>query len=217
MTNSQSTPVVKSLLHRDMDGEARHISWNYRSAVIGMMNSLQQSITRPDISFVVHQCAQFCNNPKRSHERAVKRIGNILCKPDKKFWNAMQMQILLAVGTEVTRRTQKNVMSCTGYMIRYAGCSIVWCSKLQTEVALSTTEAKYIVLSQSMREVIPIIYLMDELKPLIDFYNPTPEICCQVFEDNHSCIIVAESARLTPQTEHIAIKYHHFCQFVKKG
>ena len=213
MTNSQSTPAVKPLLHRDTDGEARHTSWNYRS-IIGMMNYLQQS-TRPDISFAVHQCARFCNDPKRSHERAVKRIGKyligtkergILCKPDKNKGLECYVDADFAGGWDRgDSENPENVMSRTGYVIRYAGCPIVWCSKLQTEVALSTTEAEYIALSQSMREVIPIIHLMDELKPLIDFYNPTPEIRCKLFEDNRSCIIVAESARLTPRTKHIAI------------
>ncbi len=31
---------------------------------------------------------------------------------------------------------------------------------MQTEIALSTTEAEYIALSQAMREVLPIIWLM---------------------------------------------------------
>ena len=108
-------------------------------------------------------------------------------------------------------------MSRTGYIIMYAGCPVVWCSKLQTEIALSTMEAKYIALSQAMQEVIPLVNLMDELESLILFFNLTPEIGCKMFEDNQSCIIVAESARLTPRTKHIAIKYHHFCQFVKNG
>ena len=107
-------------------------------------------------------------------------------------------------------------MSWNGFVIGYAGYPIVWCSKLQTEVALLTTEAEYITLSQSMREVKHIIQLMQELKPLIDFYNPTPEIHCKLFKNNWSCIIVAESARLTPRTTHIAIKYHHFSHFVQK-
>ena len=42
------------------------------------------------------------------------------------------------------------VLSRTGFVIMYAGCPITWCSKLQTEIALSTTEAEYIALSQSM-------------------------------------------------------------------
>jgi hypothetical protein len=32
----------------------------------------------------------------------------------------------------------------------YAGCPLVWVSKLQIELALSTTEAEYIALSQAM-------------------------------------------------------------------
>jgi hypothetical protein len=40
-----------------------------------------------------------------------------------------------------------------GYIITYAGCPMHWSSKMQTEIALSTTEAEYIALSQAMREV----------------------------------------------------------------
>ena len=48
------------------------------------------------------------------------------------------------------------VLSRTGFVMMYAGCSVTWSSfKLQTEISLSTTEAEYIALSQAMREVIP--------------------------------------------------------------
>jgi len=30
--------------------------------------------TRPDIQFAVHQCARFCEKPRMSHEKAIKRI-----------------------------------------------------------------------------------------------------------------------------------------------
>ena len=36
----------------------------------------------------------------------------------------------------------ENVMSCTGYIIYYAGCPLIWSSKLQTKIALSTAEAE---------------------------------------------------------------------------
>eukprot|EP00957_Ditylum_brightwellii_P066929 5079553-Ditylum_brightwellii.AAC.1 len=45
-----------------------------------------------------------------------------------------------------------SVLSRTGYIIKYANCLIVWTPKLQTEIALSTTEAEYVALSQAMRE-----------------------------------------------------------------
>ena len=45
-------------------------------------------------------------------------------------------------------------------------------------------------------------------------HNPKPELHCKVFEDNNSCIRVAESSKFTPRTKHIAIKYHHFQKHV---
>ena len=39
-----------------------------------------------------------------------------------------------------------NVMLHMGYIITYVGCPVLWCSKLQTKTALSTTEAEYITL-----------------------------------------------------------------------
>ena len=47
-----------------------------------------------------------------------------------------------------------SVYSRTGYIIKYRNCPILWASKLQSEISLSTTEAENIVLSQAMREII---------------------------------------------------------------
>jgi len=38
-----------------------------------------------------------------------------------------------------------------------------------------------------------------------------------VWEDNRRCIKVAESPKFTPRTKHVALKYHHFRQFVSDG
>ena len=35
-----------------------------------------------------------------------------------------------------------NVLSRTGFVICYANCLVMWCRKLQTEIALSTAEAE---------------------------------------------------------------------------
>eukprot|EP00957_Ditylum_brightwellii_P029997 2270344-Ditylum_brightwellii.AAC.1 len=55
-----------------------------------------------------------------------------------------------------------SVLQRTGFIIKYANCPIVWTSKSQTEIALSTTEAKYIAMSHTMREAIPLMRLLNE-------------------------------------------------------
>jgi hypothetical protein len=111
----------------------------------------------------------------------------------------------------------ESVLSRTGYIIMYAGCPITWSSKLQTEIALSTTESEYIALSSAMREVIPFLNLMKEIGDLFGLLTRKPVFKCKVWEDSESCIKVAKSPKFTPRTKHIAIKYHHFRSFVEDG
>ena len=106
-------------------------------------------------------------------------------------------------------------MSRTGYVIKYANCPIICFSKLQTEIALSTTESEYIAFSQAMRDVIPMMGLLEELQKVIPYLHSTPILHCKVFEDNRGCIDLINSPRLRPRTKHIALKYHHFREHVK--
>ena len=108
-----------------------------------------------------------------------------------------------------------SVMSRTGYVILYANCPIIWSSKLQTEIALSTTESEYIALSQSLRDVIPLMGLLTELQPAISFSVNVPTVHCTVFEDNKGCIDLVKVPKIRPRTKHIALKYHHFRSFVR--
>ncbi len=108
----------------------------------------------------------------------------------------------------------ESVLSRTGFVIMYAGCPIYWCSKLQTEIALSTTEAEYIALSHSMRKVLPFLNLVKEIHDVIPLPSSKPTFFCKVFEDNRSCIKVTKSPKFMHRTKHISLKYHHFRQFV---
>ena len=101
-------------------------------------------------------------------------------------------------------------MSRTGYAILYANCPIIWSSKLQSEITLSTTEAEYVALSQSLRDTLPLIQLLRELRETISFEDKIPTVHCTVHEDNRGYIDLVESPRMRPRTKNIAIKYHHF-------
>ena len=51
-------------------------------------------------------------------------------------------------------------MSRKEYINTYVGFPVLWCSKLPTEINLSTIEAEYIVLSQAMCDIIPYMVLL---------------------------------------------------------
>ena len=60
-----------------------------------------------------------------------------------------------------------------------------------------------------MREVIPFMTFMKELSFIFDIHLPNPEVFCKLFEDNQSCISMAESIFFPPVTKKIDIKYHY--------
>ena len=110
-----------------------------------------------------------------------------------------------------------SVLSRTGYVILLFGCPLFWHSKLQSEIALSTMEAKYIAMSQALRNVIPLINLMNELIIHFDIPYIQPKMKCTVYEDNQSTIAVAKVPSMLPRTKHIGLKYHHFRQAIQQG
>ena len=50
---------------------------------------------------------------------------------------------------------------------------------------------EYIALSQSLREVIPFITLLDGINETFPIHKPTPVIHCKVWEDNNGTISLA--------------------------
>ncbi|KAL7516471.1 hypothetical protein ACHAWX_001485, partial [Stephanocyclus meneghinianus] len=152
MTNKHSVPVIGPLLSRDTNGPAQKGSWSYRSNV-GMLGYLQGS-TRPEISMAVHQCARFNAYPMLCYEKAVKWIVRYLLgsiyKTDSTHGLKVFVDADFAGGwSSGNVHNPEVVLSRTGYVIMYAGCPITWSSKLQTQIALSTTKAEYITLSQA--------------------------------------------------------------------
>ena len=134
--------------------------------------------SHPKIAYAVHQCACFTHAPKVSHAKAVKRIlhflngtkdQGIILHPSK------QLTIDCFIDTNFARQWNAEdphhplcVQSCAGYVLMVGNCPIHWISKLQMEIAVSTMEAEYVVLSTTMCDVIPLQTLVDEVKHLLD-------------------------------------------------
>jgi hypothetical protein len=106
--------------------------------------------------------------------------------------------------------------SRSGWIVFYAGCPVIWASKLQTQVPLSTTEAEYITMSQSLQDVLLIMFLVQEIcKKDFQVICTKPYVYCKVFEDNSGALDLARLPKLCPRTKHINVCYHHFCKHVR--
>ena len=219
-TKLHDTPACdRDLLDQDPLGQPHTYSWNYR-AVVGSLSYLQAMI-RPDLTMSVQQCARFCNDPQQQHAQALKRICRYLLKTHElgltfrpNPTRGLECYVDADWAGSWKMRSSHDPLSArsrTGFVIMYAGCPIVWGSKMQTLVALSTTEAEYIALSSSLREVIALMNLMTELTSRgFRLNKDTPKVHCTVFEDNRSCIEVATNHRTRPRTKHLSVRLHHF-------
>ncbi|GAV69785.1 hypothetical protein CFOL_v3_13286 [Cephalotus follicularis] len=103
--------------------------------------------SRPDILFVVCLCARFQANTKESHLFAAKRIFKYLAyTPTLGLWYPRESSFELHTysdadfgGYKVNRKSTSGSCQFLGSMLVY------WFSKKRNSVALSTTEAEYIL------------------------------------------------------------------------
>jgi hypothetical protein len=64
-----------------------------------------------------------------------------------------------------------------GFIVMYAGCPILWKSQLQTEIALHSADSEYTGLSYALRDVIPVMELLKEMKGLtFPIRSATPKV-----------------------------------------
>ena len=225
---TKKTPAMSSmLLKRDEDGENFDQSFHYRS-VIGKLHYLEKG-TRSDIAYITHQCARFAENPKESHAKAIRWLARYLKGTRDK---GLIIKPVPGKGLEVyvdadfsgnwdpkaPEKDRDTARSRHGYIINFEGCPIIWKSQMQTEICMSSTESEYVGLSYALREVIPIIELMKEMKKQkFQVSKIKPQIHCRVFEDNSRALEMANTHKYRPRTKHLNVKYHHFRDYVDRG
>jgi hypothetical protein len=226
-SNRKFTPTTTDALGADKNGDPCEEAWSY-SSVVGMMMYLASN-SRPDIAFAVHQCARFTHAPKASHERALKRIGRYLLATKERgmvIRPSSELKLDCYADADFAglygyedEQEPNSVKSRTGYIITLAKTPVLWVSKLQTEIALSTMEAEYIAVSQAMRDLLPLRGLMDVLATGLNIERTQLTKVSTVWEDNNGALALAnkEAPMMTPRSKHIAIKYHWFRDKIKPG
>jgi hypothetical protein len=230
LTDSKTKPVpakVSLQLHAFKDQPIFDLDFNYRS-VVGKLNYLAQT-TRPDIVYATHQIAKYSSDPREPHGEAILYLVRYLKKtrdlgirfkpdPKKGFECFCDADFSGNWNKRFAHKDPSTSKSRSGWVIFYASCPVSWASKLQSQVALSTTEAEYIAMSQALRDVIPVMNLIQEMKEKgFQVICVQPNVYCKVFEDNSGALELARLPKLRPRTKHINVCYHHFREHVRKG
>jgi len=173
------------------------------------------------IPYQAHQCVRFVDSPKFEHGEAIRWIGRyihgtrhegIIYTPDSS--KGLEVYVDADFAGTFDRQDTQNVdtaRSRHGYIITYAGMPIVWKSQLQKEIALSTTEAEYTGLSYALREAIPIMDLLKEMKQKgISVNSEKAKAHIKVYEDNAGAIEIAREKKYRPRTKHLNCRLYHF-------
>lgn len=96
--------------------------------------------------------------------------------------------------------------STTGFVFFIFGNVIMWTSKKQALVTLSTTEAEYVAASMATSEAIWLTKVLNDIQ--VEIRMPVP-----IFEDNMGCLFIAKNPE-TKRAKNIDVKFHFLCECI---
>ena len=171
----------------------------YSSAVGSIMYAMV--CTRPDISQAVSVVSRYMANPGKEHWQAVKWILRYLkgtsnfCLEFGRTSNSLVGFVDSDYAGDLDRRR-----SLTGYVFCIGGCAVSWKATLQHVVALSTTEAEYMAVTEAIKETLWLRGLFGELS----LHQEVTTVYC----DSQSAIHLTKDQMYHERTKHIDVKYH---------
>jgi hypothetical protein len=171
----------------------------YASAVGSLMYAMV--CTRPDIAYAVGVVSRYLANPGKEHWAAVKWILRYLrgssrlslCYGDGK--PVLEGYTDADMAGDIDSRK-----STSGFMFTFAGGAVSWQSKLQKVVALSTTEAEYIAVTEACKEMLWMKRFLQELSLKQEEHV--------VYCDSQSAIHLSKNPSQHSKSKHIEIRYH---------
>jgi hypothetical protein len=173
----------------------------YKEAVGSLMYAMVA--IRADLAFAVSVVSQFMATPDPTNWAAVKRIMRYLK-------GTLEVKLCLGGGDIIMKgycnadwggdvNTRK---STTGYVLFLGNGAILWNSKRQPTVALSTMEAEYMAASHSAKEAMWFRLLLEDV-------GCTQDGASTIMCDNQGCIAVAKNPKHHSRTKYIDV-HHHF-------
>lgn len=169
--------------------------------------------SRPDLCAAINFFSQLQNCPTDEHWKHLKRILRYL----KGTMNIgleyvgndsnSELEIFCDAdwGNNINDRK-----SLSGYIVRVYGATVSWRTRKQSTVALSSTEAELIAFCTATTEAAWLRRLLKDLD-----INVSGSVT--IFEDNQSCLQLAEGKVESRRMKHIDIKYNYIQEQIQAG
>jgi hypothetical protein len=183
---------------------------------VGVVGALMYlaNVTCPDIAYAVGVLCRFTANPGPEHWKAAKHLLRyvastidfcLLYKLDPNMPNLFRTysNADLAGNVDTGRST-------TGYVVKMGTGAVSWSSKLQSIVALSTTEAEFVAAVSAGQESIWMSQFLAELG--YDTSSTAP-----LLMDNQSAIQAARNPEHHGRMKHLDLRYFWLRDEVVKG
>lgn len=201
---------VSTPLYKAEEGETKgKANYPFREA-IGSLLYLSTK-TRPDIAQAVGFTSRYVNYPTDQRIMDVKRILRYLngtLDHGISYTDAHGETELQAYCDADYAGDPKTRKSTTGYVIYYSGGPISWCSRKQSIVATSSTEAEYISAADCCKEILYIKSLLEELLG--------KTVSARLNIDNQSAIKLIKDGVVNRRSKYIDVKYHFIHEKVKQ-
>lgn len=167
--------------------------------------------TRPELGYIVHILSTFMQQPLLPHWEAALRVVRYL-----KSYPGQGILLKANDSLQISAYCDSDWSSCpttrrsiSAYIIFLGKSPVIWRAKKQDNVSLSSAEAEYRAMSETVKE-------LKWLKELFDSFrmpSPTP---MRLFCDSKSAIHIAANPVFHERTKHIERDCHHVRDAVKK-
>jgi Reverse transcriptase (RNA-dependent DNA polymerase) len=192
-------PLLKPQLPTQLADIAQIKNVPYREAVCSLMYAAMG--TQPDIAFAMSTVAQFLDNLGWAHWEAVKQIFRYLQGTQKLELVYEGEKKGLEGYVDADRALQEHRHMISGFVFLVDGGAVLWSSKKQELVTLSTTEAEYIAVTHAAKKAVWIWWLVGEIfRPLT--------IPTTLYSDSKSAIALVKDGHYHAHTKHSDIHYH---------
>ena len=202
MTITPETPVFIGGKVDDITKVDEKTQSMYRSGVGTLLYLTKHS--RPDITNPVRELSKSIDGASMAHVTEMYRVINFLCQT--KVLGLRMVPIfkdgiwkLEALSDSDFSNDKDTKYSVYGYLIYFCGIPVAWKSKRMKIVVLSTTEAKYVAVSEVVKEIKVLYQMLRSMEIKV----PIP---IKVQVDNVGAIWLAKNSSVSERTKHVDLR-----------